>query len=88
MIHLNYSLKDLGKTFQLQKKPIKSELKPGVVFTDSWRDKKEDWFDLVKKDVLGTGFSFARYSKPLEELIGFGMKDYLNLLRLGLNYFN
>ena len=41
----------------------------------------------LKKDVLPTAFSYARYAKCLEELTGFGMKNSLTLPSLANKYF-
>ena len=40
--------------------------------------------DYVKQDVLCTAFSYARYSKAMEEITGFSMKDCLSAPGLGL----
>ena len=60
MTHLNYSLKNLGKTFKLQKKLLKTEMNHDEVDSDNYKDKKDEWLDYVKQDVLGTTFSYAR----------------------------
>ena len=88
MTHLNYSLKNLGKTFKLQKELLKTEMNHDEVYSDTWKDKKHEWLDYVKNDVLCTGFSYARNSKAMEEITGFGMKDGLSLPGLGWKYFN
>ena len=62
MNHLNYSLKKLGKTFKLQKELLKTEKNHNEVYSDTWRDKKSEWLDYVKNDVLCTAFSYARYT--------------------------
>ena len=46
------------------------------------------WMDYVKNDVLCTAFSYARYSKGMEEITEFGMKNSLTLPSLGWKYFN
>ena len=58
------------------------------VFADTWKDEKIDQLDYVKNDVLCAAFSYARYSKAMEEITGFGMKDCLSLPGLGWKYFN
>ena len=78
----------MSKTFKLQKELSKTDSKHEQVFADSWRDKKEDWVDYVKKDVLCTTFSIARYRKALEEITGFGRKVCLSLPGLGWKYSN
>ena len=88
MTHLNYSLKELGKTFKLQKELLKTEMNHDEVFSDTWRDKKHEWLVNVKNDVLCTSFCYARYSKAIEENTGFGMKDCLSLPGLGWKYLN
>ena len=88
MTHLNYSLKKLGKTFELQKELIKTEIDHNDVYSDTWKDKKSEWMPYVKNDVLCTAFSYARYIKAMEEITGFSMKDCLSLPGLGWKYFN
>ena len=41
-----------------------------------------------KKKVLSTAFSYARYSKGMEKLPGFGIKNSLTLSSLANKYFN
>ena len=48
----------------------------------------DKWMDYVKNDVLCTAFSYARYSKGMEEITEFGMKNSLTLPSLGWKYFN
>ena len=86
--HLNYSLKKLGKTFELQKELLKTEMKHDDVYEDTWRNKKSEWLDYVKNDVLCTAFSYARYCKNMEDITKFSMKDCLSLPGLGWKYFN
>ena len=75
--HLNYSLKKLGKTFKLQKELLKTEMNHHEIYADKWRYQKDESVDYVKNDVLCTAFSYARYSKAIEEITGFSMKDCL-----------
>ena len=42
----------------------------------------------LKNDVLSTAFSYARYSKGIEESTGFAMKNSLTLPSLANKYFN
>ena len=55
---------------------------------DNYKDKKDEWLHYVKTDVLCTAFSYARYTKAMEEITGFSMKDCLSLPGLGWTYFN
>ena len=57
MTHLNYSLKKLGKTFKLQKELSKTEMNHDKIAGDKNKDKKDQWLDYVKNDVLCTAFS-------------------------------
>ena len=88
MTHLNYSLKKLRKTFKLQKELLKTEMNHDNVDGNSYMNKKDDWLPYVKPDVLCTVFSYARYSKAMEEITGFSMKDCLSLPGLGWKNFN
>ena len=40
------------------------------------------------RKVLCTSSSYARYTKAMEKITGFGMKDFFSLPGLGWNYFN
>ena len=88
MTHLHHFSKKSGKTFKLQKQQLITEMNNDEINADNWRDKKNEWVDYVKNDVLCTTLSYARYSKPMEEMTGFGMKDCLSLPGLGWKYFN
>ena len=88
MTHLNYSLKKLGKTFELPKELLKTEMGHGEITGDNYKDKKDIWLPYVKNDVLCTAYSYARYIKAMEEITGFSMKDCLSLPGLGWKYFN
>ena len=81
--HLNFSLKKLGKTVKLQKELLKTERKHDKIYADTWTDKKHEWVDYVKNDVLCTAFSYARYSKAMEETTVFGKKDCFSCPGLG-----
>ena len=85
MTHLIYSLKKLGKTFKLQKELLKTEMNHDKIDENILRDKKSEWLDYVKIEVFSTAFCYPRYSKAMEEITGFSMKDYLSLPGLGRN---
>ena len=55
---------------------------------NNYKDLKDDWLDYVKQDALCTAFSYARYTKVMEEITGCLMKDSLPPSGLGWNYFN
>ena len=88
MTDLNYSLKKLRKTFNLQKELLKTEMCLDEIDANNYKDKKDIWLPYVKNDVLCTAFSYARYIKAMEEITGFSMKDCFSLPGLGLTYFN
>ena len=88
MTNLIYSLKKLGKTLKLQKELLKTEMNHDEITGDNYMDKTDEWVDYVKKDVLCTAFTYARYSKAREKHTGFSMKDCLSLPGLGWKYFN
>ena len=58
------------------------------MFEDNWEQKEHEWLSYLKNDVLSTAFSYARYSKGMEELTVFGMKNSLTLPSLANKYFN
>ena len=88
MTHLNYSLKKLGKTFELPKELLKTEMDHDEINANNYKDKKDIWLPYVKNDVLCTAYSYARHIEAMEEITGFSMKDCLSLPGLGWNYFN
>ena len=88
MTHLNYSLKNLGKTFKIPKELLKTEMNHDDIDGDNYKDKKDVSLPYVKNGVLCTAYSYARYIKAMEEITGFSMKDCLSLPGLGWKYFN
>ena len=79
MTHLNYSLKKLGKTFELPKELLKTEIDHNDIDGNNYKDKKDIWLPYVKNDVLCTAYSYARYIGAMKEITGFSMKDCLSL---------
>ena len=51
------------------------------------KTKKNEWLPYLKNDVLSTAFSYARYSKRMQALTGFGMKNNLTLPSLAKKMF-
>ena len=88
MTHLNYSLKKLGKTFELPKELLKTEMNHDEITADNYKDKKDIWLPYVKNDVLCTAYSYARYIGAMKEITGISMKDCLSLPGLGWKYLN
>ena len=87
-MHIKDSLKNIGKSYKLQPCLLKQELEHDEIFEDNWEEKENEWLPSLKIDVLSTAFSYARYSKGMEELTGFGMKNSLTLPSLANKYFN
>ena len=50
--------------------------------------KKDVWRDYVENDVFFTAFSYARYSKMIQEITRFGRKVCLSLPGLGWKCFS
>ena len=88
MTQLKYSLEKIGKTFEIQKELVKTEMDHDEVHGNNYKDKKDDWLPYVKQDVLCTAFSYARYCKTMQEITKFSMKTCLSLPGLGWEYFN
>ena len=88
MTHLNYSLKNLGKTSKLQKEFLKTEMNHDEIDYNNYKDKINEWLLYVKIDVVCTAFSYARNIKAMEEITRFSMKDCLSAPGLGWKYFN
>ena len=87
-MHNKDSLKNIGKSYKLQPCLLKQELEHDEIFEDNWEEKENEWLPYLKNDVLSTAFSYARYSKGMEALTGFGMKNCLTLPSLANKYFN
>ena len=83
----NFQLKKLGKTFKLQNEILKTELNHDEIYANNWKDKKDQWVEYVKNDVLCTASSCARYTKAMEDITGFSMRDCLSLPGLGWKFF-
>ena len=77
-------LQNIRKNYKLQPCLLKQELE---IFEDNWEEKENEWLPYPKNNVLSTVFSYARYSKGMEELTGFGMKNSLSLLALANKFF-
>ena len=68
MTHLNYSLKNLGKTFELPKELLRTEMNHDEIDASNYKDKKDIWLPYVKNDVLCTAYSYSRYVGAMEEI--------------------
>ena len=88
LLHIKDSLKNIGRSYKLQENLLKKELEHDEIFEDNWEEKENEWLPYLKNDVLSTAFSYARYSKGMEKLTGFGMKNSLTLPPLANKYFN
>ena len=88
LLHIKDSLKNIGKSYKLHPCLLKQELEHDEIFEDNWEEKENEWLPYLKNDVLSTAFGYARYSKGMEELTRFGMKNSLTLPSLANNYFN
>ena len=44
------------------------------IYGDIWENKEHEWLHHLKNDVLSTVSTYARYSKSMEEITGFGIK--------------
>ena len=49
------------------------------VFEDTRKNQKDGLLDYVKDDVLCSSFSYDRFKKGMEKIIGFRMKNNLTL---------
>ena len=88
LLHLKESLKNIGKSYKLKPCLLTKELEHDEIFEDNWGKKENEWLPYLKNDVLSTAFSYARYSKGMEDLQGFGMKNSLTLPALAKKYLN
>ena len=81
-------MKKIGKSYKLQSCLLKQELEHDEIYEDSWEEKENEWLLYLKNDVLSTAFAYARYTTPMEELTGFGLKNSTTLPNLANKYFN
>ena len=88
LLHIKDSLKNIGKSYKLQENLLKQAVEHDEIFEDIWEEKENEWLPYLKNDVLSTAFFYARYSKGMEELTEFGMKNSLTLPSLANKYFN
>ena len=88
LLHIKDSLKNIGKSYEIQPCLLKQELGHDEIFEDNSEEKENQWLPYLKNDVLSAAFSCARYSKGMEELTGFGMKNSLTLPSLANKYLN
>ena len=78
----------IGESYKLQPSLLKQELEHDEIYEDTWEAKESEWLPYVKNDVLSTAFRYARYTKVMKELTGFGMKNSLTLPSSADKYFN
>ena len=88
LLHFKDSLKNIGRSYKLQPCLPKQELEHDEIFEDNWEEKENQWLPYLKNDVLSTAFSYPRFSKGMEEVTGFGLKNCLTLPSLANKYFN
>ena len=88
LLHIKDSLKNIGRSYKLQENLLEKELEHDEIFEDNWEEKENEWLPYLKNDVLSTAFSYATYSKGMQELTGFGMKNCSTLPSLAYKYFN
>ena len=71
-------------------KPIllKQEIDHDQFFEDTWEDKEDERLPYLENDVLSTAFSYAKYTKGMEKLTSFGLKNSITLPSLAIKYFN
>ena len=55
----------MGKTSELQKKLLRTEMNHDIVDGNNYMNKKDEWLPYVKQDVLCTAFSYGRYCKAM-----------------------
>ena len=87
-VHNYSSLKRIGINYKLQSSLLKQERDQDEIYEDTWEDEEHEWLLYFKNDVLSAAFSYARYSKGLEEMTGFGMKNIITLLSFAKYSFN
>ena len=81
-VHINNSLKKIGKCYKLKLSLLKQELEHDEIYKDTWEEEEIEWLPYVKNDVLSTAFCYARDTMGMEKLTGFGMKNSLASLSL------
>ena len=87
-VHICISLKQIGISYKVKSSLVKQGMNHDEIYEDTWEDKEREWLFYLKNGVLSTAFCYARYSKGMEELTGFGMKNSLTLPSLANKDFN
>ena len=67
---------------------MKTEKNNYEKYAVNWRDKKYEWIDYFRNHIFCTAFSYARYSKAMEEITGLSLKDCLSLPGIVWKFFN
>ena len=67
-----------GVGYKIQPSLLKQETNRDEIYEDTWEDKEHERLSYLKNDVLSTAFSYARYSKGMEELTSFFYKKFEN----------
>ena len=81
-------MKNIGLIYNLQPSLLKQQMDHDEIHERTWEDEENEWSLYLENQALSTAFSYARYSKSLEELTGVGMKNNLKLLSLANKRFN
>ena len=74
LLHFKDSRKRMGRSYKLQPCLLKQELERVEIYEDNWEGKENEWLAYLESNVLSTAFSYAKFSKCMEKLKGFGMK--------------
>ena len=86
-VRINRSVKKIGISYRQPLLLSKQEIDHDEIHENSWEN-KDEWLPYLKNDVLSTASSYSRYTKGMENLTAFEMKDSLTLLGLANEYFN
>ena len=83
-----FSKKNIGKSYKLQPCLFKQRIEHDEIYEDNWEEKENDCLPYLKNDVSSTALGYARYSKSIEDLSGFWLKNTLTFSSLANKTFN
>ena len=83
---IDNSLKKIGISYKLQPPLMKQDVDHDEIHEDTWKDEEKEWLPYLKNGVLSTAFYYARYSKGMEKVTRFALKNTLIFSSLADKY--
>ena len=87
-VYIKKSLKKIGISCKLQPSLLKQKIDHDEIYEETWEDEEIERLPYLKNDLSSAAVSYVSYSKGMEELTGFGMKNSITLLSLADKFLN